>query len=379
VRPVANRGPLPLSFVADFGMENDREVELIDVTKRFGAATAVDSVSLNVRSSEFLTLLGPSGCGKTTLLRMIGGFTSPDQGRVLLAGEDVTSLPPYRRNVCTVFQQYALFPHMTVAENVAFGLERRRRPRAEIKQRVDDSLQMVRLTGLELRRPSELSGGQQQRVALARAIVLQPRVLLLDEPLAALDLKLRKQMQIELKSLQRRLGISFIYVTHDQEEALTMSDRIAVLNGGHIEQIGQAADVYERPATEFVADFIGLSNIFEGKVADIEGGAMVVDFGASRIRINNPERKTQGPASGKVRFMVRPEKIMLYPTERHGLISGTIEAAVYLGESTRWHIRLSGGQEIQVLEQNTGHAAAQELAVGKHVSVGWAPESAVIL
>ena len=225
-------------------MSDAYEVELQNVTKRFGEVAAVEGVSLSILHGEFLTLLGPSGCGKTTLLRMIAGFELPDAGRVILGGRDVTDLPPYRRDVTTVFQHYALFPHMNVFDNVAFGLERGRVAANDVKRRVGEALDMVRLGGLEPRRPSELSGGQQQRVALARALVLEPRVLLLDEPLAALDLKLRKQMQRELKSLQRRVGISFIYVTHDQEEALTMSDRIVVMNAGRIVQVGRADEIY---------------------------------------------------------------------------------------------------------------------------------------
>jgi spermidine/putrescine transport system ATP-binding protein len=390
------------------------EVELVEVTKQFGDLTAVDRVSLLIDSSEFLTLLGPSGCGKTTLLRMIGGFIAPDSGKVLLGGQDVTFTPPYHRDVCTVFQQYALFPHMTVSQNVAFGLERRRVARDQIKPRVTQALEMVQLSGLEQRRPSELSGGQQQRVALARAIVLQPRVLLLDEPLAALDLKLRKQMQLELKGLQRRLGISFIYVTHDQEEALTMSDRIAVINRGHVEQIGAAADVYERPQTEFVADFVGLSNIFEGTVAIAEGKTLVAKVDDFRVEIEEPDGGDQGGRAPReigrqIRFMVRPEKIMVFPapsgwgpsdtviggtgaedastpggaspgTEITNTgIPGTVESAFYLGESTRWQIRLAGGQEIQAIQQNSGSRGSPKLEIGQQVSIGWAPGTAVIL
>src|SRR5215813_2050407 len=247
-------------------MAEQYEVELSSVSKQFGGVTVVDSVSLGVRRGEFLTLLGPSGCGKTTLLRMIAGFERPDSGSVRLGERDVTDVPPFRRDVTTVFQQYALFPHLDVFRNVAFGLQRRRVRREEIATRVKNALEMVKLNGLERRMPSALSGGQQQRVALARALVLEPRILLLDEPLAALDLKLRKQMQIELKALQQRVGISFIYVTHDQEEALTMSDRVAVMNSGRIEQTGSAAEIYERPQNEFVAGFIGVSNILTGTV-----------------------------------------------------------------------------------------------------------------
>ena len=245
-------------------MTEEYEVELLNVSKRFADTVAVNSVTLRVTGGEFLTLLGPSGCGKTTLLRMIAGFEIPDEGRVMLGGRDVTGVPPFKRDVTTVFQQYALFPHLNVFENVAFGLKQKRVARESVKTRVAEALEMVKMGGLDRRLPSELSGGQQQRVALARALVLHPRVLLLDEPLAALDQKLRKQMQVELKSLQQRVGISFVYVTHDQEEALTMSDRIVVMNAGRIEQSGRAEEIYERPQTEFVAGFIGVSNIIKG-------------------------------------------------------------------------------------------------------------------
>ena len=387
------------------GQNLPAEVELVEVTKQFGDLTAVDHVSITVGSSEFLTLLGPSGCGKTTLLRIIGGFILPDSGRVVLAGVDVTGKPPYRRNVCTVFQQYALFPHMTVSQNVAFGLERRRVPRNEIGGRVRGALEMVRLRGLEERRPSELSGGQQQRVALARAIVLEPKVLLLDEPLAALDLKLRKQMQLELKGLQRHLGISFVYVTHDQEEALTMSDRIAVINLGHIEQIGCAREVYERPKTEFVADFVGMSNIFEGTITRVEGKHLIAEVGQHvPVWIDDFQPGGQRAVGSKVRFMVRPERIVLSPasgdpgaasapvsplivsetgapakTFPSSGIPGTVESAFYLGESTRWQIRLAGGQEIHAIEQNSGSDSHSGISIGRQVFVRWASESAVIL
>ena len=359
-------------------MDNRAEVELVEVTKRFGDTTAVDRVSLTVDSSEFLTLLGPSGCGKTTLLRMIGGFVVPDQGQIMLGGTDVTASPPHRRDVCTVFQQYALFPHMSVSENVAFGLERRHVDRPDIRRRTGEALEMVQLHGLEKRRPSELSGGQQQRVALARALVLQPKVLLLDEPLAALDLKLRKQMQLELKGLQRRLSLSFVYVTHDQEEALTMSDRIAVMNRGHIEQVGVAADVYDRPKTEFVADFIGLSNILEGPIVSSDDKHVVVDLGAFSAVIENPNG---APASegGKVRFMVRPEKIILSRATGGVGLRGVVESGVYLGDSVRWQIKLTGGDRIQAIQQNSGAPDVPKLDIGERVLVAWARGSAVIL
>jgi spermidine/putrescine transport system ATP-binding protein len=351
------------------------EVELQCVTKRFGDVTAVEAVSLSVPRGEFLTLLGPSGCGKTTLLRMIAGFESPDAGSVILGNQDVTDLPPYRRDVTTVFQHYALFPHMNVFDNVAFGLELKRIAADEIKRRVAETLQMVRLTGLDKRQPSELSGGQQQRVALARAIVLEPRVLLLDEPLAALDLKLRKQMQLELKSLQRRLGISFIYVTHDQEEALTMSDRIVVMNAGRVEQIGRAEEIYERPATEFVAGFIGVSNIIEGVVHSISNHGSIVSVGDARIAV-----PSDGLAAGqRVRLLIRPEKISISSEGSQQNVSGVIESAVYLGESTQWRVAIDGEQRITVLEQNKQAFRPVDSRIGQTVFLAWEPESAVML
>jgi spermidine/putrescine transport system ATP-binding protein len=246
--------------------ESQVEVGLYGVTKRFGATVAVDNVTIEVARGEFFSLLGPSGCGKTTSLRMIAGFEEPEEGRVVLTGQDIVGVPPFKRNVNTVFQSYALFPHLTVADNVAFGLRRKKIPKRDIKDRVKRYLDLVQLPGYDERRPSQLSGGQQQRVALARALVNEPAVLLLDEPLGALDLKLRKQMQLELMRIQREVGVTFIYVTHDQEEALVMSDRIAVMSQGKVEQIGFPEDIYERPATRFVAGFIGTSNIVEAEV-----------------------------------------------------------------------------------------------------------------
>jgi len=356
-------------------MRNAHEVELQDVTKRFGAVTAVASVSLSVLRGEFLTLLGPSGCGKTTLLRMIAGFELPDAGRVVLGGREVTQLSAHQRDVTTVFQHYALFPHLNVFDNVAFGLERRRVARDEVRRRVAAALDMVRLGGLDERKPSELSGGQQQRVALARALVVEPRVLLLDEPLAALDLKLRKQMQVELKSLQRRLGISFIYVTHDQEEALTMSDRIVVMNSGSVEQTGRAEDIYERPATEFVASFIGVSNIIEGEVEEVIGERSVIAVGAARI---GAQADSVAPGD-RVRVLIRPEKISISSEAAPGLLSGTIDSAVYLGESTQWRITIESGETLTVLEQNRQPFQSSQARIGQTVRVGWDPDSAVIL
>lgn len=372
------------------------EAELQNVSKHFGEVSAVDSVSLSVQRGEFLTLLGPSGCGKTTLLRMLAGFESPDAGRVFLGGVDVTDVPPYRRDVTTVFQHYALFPHMNVFGNVAFGLERRRLSREEIVSRVTRTLELVRMSDLDRRQPSELSGGQKQRVALARALVLEPKVLLLDEPLAALDLKLRKEMQVELKGLQRRLGISFIYVTHDQEEALTMSDRIVVMNAGHIEQIGRAEEIYERPRTEFVAGFIGVSNIIEGIIEGIvEGGSVeggivesgivegidetegysLVSIAGANIRVMTDDHQK----GSRVRVLVRPEKISISKNHGPSALRGKIESAVYLGESTQWRISLDDGQWITVLEQNREPFRQNEDRIGQTVFLTWEPQSVVIL
>ena len=356
-------------------MKDVHEVEAHNVTRRFGEVTAVDAVSLTVVGGEFLTLLGPSGCGKTTLLRMIAGFELPDSGHIILGGRDVTHLPPHQRDVTTVFQQYALFPHLNVFANVAFGLRRRHVAADEITRRVESALEMVRLGGLRERHPSELSGGQQQRVALARALVVEPRVLLLDEPLAALDLKLRKQMQIELKGLQRRLGISFIYVTHDQEEALTMSDRIVVMNAGRIEQVGRAEEIYERPQTEFVAGFIGVSNILEGTVEEVTGKVSTVSLGSVRIAA-----RADGASPGeRVRVLIRPEKISLAAEAAPGSLSGRIEVAVYLGESIQWRVAIENGQTLTVLEQNREPFHNAQARIGQTVGVSWEPASAVIL
>jgi len=356
-------------------MEDVLEVELQNVTKRFGDVTAVDSVSMSVLRGEFLTLLGPSGCGKTTLLRMIAGFELPDSGRVVLGGREVTQLPPHQRDVTTVFQHYALFPHLNVFDNVAFGLERRHVPRDEVRRRVAAALEMVRLGGLEERQPSGLSGGQQQRVAVARALVVEPRVLLLDEPLAALDLKLRKQMQIELKSLQRRLGISFVYVTHDQEEALTMSDRIVVMNAGRIEQTGRAEEIYERPGTEFVAGFIGVSNIIEAEVKEVTGEFSVIAVGNARVGAQADSVKP----GERVRVLIRPEKITISSDAAPGLLSGKIDSAVYLGESTQWKVTIENGQTLTVLEQNREPFQAVQARIGQTVCLSWDPDCAVIL
>ena len=324
-----------------------------NVTRAFGDVKAVDGVDLQIRDGEFFTMLGPSGSGKTTCLRMIAGFDRPTSGRVFLHGADVTALPPYERDVNTVFQDYALFPHMSVAENIAYGLKIRKVGGADRARRVEQMLEMVRLPGYGTRRPSQLSGGQRQRVALARALINEPRVLLLDEPLGALDLKLRQEMQVELKGLQQRLGITFIFVTHDQEEALSMSDRIAVFNRGKVEQVGAPAQVYEQPQTAFVAGFVGTSNMVRGALArSLTGGDGV--------------------------FALRPEKIHLGAADAPPLpdaycVDGTVEEVVYLGLFTRYVVRTDPGEAVAVVQQNLQTTATDAHAGrGQRVRLQWA-------
>jgi spermidine/putrescine transport system ATP-binding protein len=350
-------------------------VELRDVTKRFDALVAVDDLSLELGRGEFFTLLGPSGCGKTTTLRMIAGFERPDGGEIRIEGEDVAQLPPHRRPTNTVFQSYALFPHLSVEANVAFGLKRKKVAKGEIAERVRAELERVGLAAEARRKPSQLSGGMQQRVALARALVNLPKVLLLDEPLGALDLKLRKGLQVELKRIQREVGITFVYVTHDQEEALTMSDRIAVMNRGRIEQVASPEDVYERPATTFVAGFIGVSNLMP---------ATVVGDGRVRLR-SGPEiaTETHGLASGEdCAAVVRPEKLRVDPAgEGHAggngspRVEGVVESSLYLGSATQIVVGLEGDVRMTVLVPNASEAERQRLpGGGARVELGWEPE-----
>jgi spermidine/putrescine transport system ATP-binding protein len=344
------------------------------VTKRFGSATAVDHLDLTIQPGEFFSLLGPSGCGKTTTLRMVAGFEQPTAGQVFLDGDPVAGVPPYKRNVNTVFQSYALFDHLDVQGNVAFGLKRRKVASQEIAERVTEALELVQLTGREKATPWELSGGQRQRVALARALVNRPAVLLLDEPLGALDLKLRRQMQVELKEIQREVGITFLYVTHDQEEALAMSDRIAVMDGGVVEQCGTPEEVYERPAKPFVAGFIGISNLMEGTVED--GGVRLAN--GARCAAPVPEGVADGTA---VQLSVRPEKIVL-DGEGDGLVRlpGTIAERVYVGTATQVIVELEGGARIVALEQNTERARADDRwELGDRVTVAWLPEHSLVL
>ncbi|MGH3472086.1 MAG: ABC transporter ATP-binding protein [Nocardioidaceae bacterium] len=356
-------------------------IELVEVAKQFTSADenvqAVEHVDLQIESGEFFSLLGPSGCGKTTTLRMIAGFEVPTSGRILLYGEDVGAVPPNHRDVNMVFQSYALFPHMSVFDNVAFGLRRKKLAKATIEQRVHGMLELVELEGRENRRPRELSGGQQQRVALARALVNHPRALLLDEPLGALDLKLRQAMQLELKRIQREVGITFVYVTHDQGEALTMSDRLVVMNRGRVEQLGTPREVYERPNTRFVAGFIGTSNILTGVATRSVDDAVVVELGVDE-HIVVPTRGRA--ASGELVITVRPEKITLghLPGDQDCVVRGKVDEVVYQGTFTSYNVTIGTGDQVLVHRQNA--AASDDIAEpGDQVWLGWAKDHSYLL
>lgn len=356
-------------------------VELIHVVKRFGELIAVKDTSLNIGVGEFFSLLGPSGCGKTTTLRMIAGFEHPTSGAIRLFGEDIQDRPAHRRNLNMVFQNYALFPHLSVFDNVAFGLEVKRTPRPEIQRRVREALEMVRLPGLERRKPGQLSGGQQQRVALARALVNHPAVLLLDEPLGALDQKLRKDMQLELKRLQREVGITFIYVTHDQEEALTMSDRIAVMNHGHVLQIDSPSIIYERPVTRFVADFIGTTNFLEGRILSASDTLAVVEVeGLGQLRANCQAGITPNQ---QVTLAVRPERIGFADASTIGAdnqLGGVVEEVIFVGNDTQYFVRLPDGSRLMVREQNRVPLTdTPAITSGQAVMMRWSPLSMNIL
>jgi spermidine/putrescine transport system ATP-binding protein len=345
------------------------DVRLEGVTKRFDDVVAVDDISLQIAHGSFFALLGPSGCGKTTTLRMIGGFEEPNEGIIYLGAQDVTGLPPYKRDVNTVFQSYALFPHLTVFENVAFGLKRRRVARDQVRGRVLEILRIVGLSGTEGRKPRQLSGGQQQRVALARALVNRPRVLLLDEPLGALDLKLRKQMQLELKMIQHDVAVTFIHVTHDQEEAMTMADQIAVMNAGRIEQLGTPDDLYERPKTTFVAGFLGVSNLLRGSAEP--DGTVTVDGTAIQV---TPE--ALGGRSGPVAVGIRPEKIHL-SEDGENTLAGVVKERAYIGVSTQYIVDTPAG-ELAVYVQNAGPQAAFA-EPGDRVPLSWSREASFVV
>jgi len=358
------------------------DVRLDHITKRFHEVVAVDDLSLDIERGEFFSMLGPSGCGKTTTLRMIGGFEESTAGTIYLGDTDVTGLPPFKRDVNTVFQNYALFPHLNVYENVAFGLRRKKTLDADIKSRVAAMLELVELPGYESRKPSQLSGGQQQRVALARALINHPRVLLLDEPLGALDLKLRKQMQLELKRIQTEVGITFIYVTHDQEEAMTMSDRIAVMRAGRIEQLGNPEELYERPRTSFVAGFLGVSNLLEGEVAGRDGELVTVRM-ADGALLRAPGDGVA--SSGPVRIGVRPEKLRVDAGAEAGAsngmnaLTGTVLDSSYIGVSTQYLVQTEG-HRLVVYAQNIDTAGAAELlADGQRVRLTWKPQHTFVI
>ena len=369
-------------MTASSGSENgghEGEIVVERVTKRFGALAAVHDVSLTIPGGEFFSMLGPSGCGKTTTLRMIAGFEAPDRGRILLQGADVTAVPPAKRNVHMVFQAYGLFPHMTVAENIAFGPKIKKLGRGETGSRVAEVIHTVQLDGLEDRRPGQLSGGQQQRVALARALVNRPAALLLDEPLGALDLKLRKEMQLELKALQQRTGTTFVYVTHDQEEAMTMSDRIAVMNAGRVEQLATPRELYQRPATPFVAGFIGTSNLLELRIDRREQGLLVMDLGEGQ-RILATEQ--QDPKNGeRLTVTVRPEWIKLTSVDAGGRAShveGTVVDVVYLGSVTQLIVLLPTGEQLTVHKLND-EVGAEDPRPGQRVLLHWAAEHSYVV
>ena len=351
------------------------EIRLVDLAKHFREVRAVDDVSLEIRAGEFFSLLGPSGCGKTTTLRMIGGFELPTSGRIELRGRDVTMDPPDKRPVNMVFQNYALFPHLDVFGNIAFGLKRKHVEKSEITRRAGEALELVHLGGYGKRKPNQLSGGQQQRVALARALVNRPNVLLLDEPLGALDLKLRKRLQIELKRIQTEVGITFVYVTHDQEEALTMSDRIAVMNHGTVEQLGTPEELYDRPATRFVADFIGTTNLLHGTVEALETGAAVVRLDSGDLCRVGPSGREVGQS---VDLSLRPESVTMETLDGEppaGALHGTIQQAAYLGSAMQYQVITAGGIALTVLAAKS----APRLDAGQAVALAWSPAEALVL
>jgi spermidine/putrescine transport system ATP-binding protein len=353
------------------------EVQLEELCKRFDDVVAVDGIDIEMPPGEFFTLLGPSGCGKTTTLRMIAGFERPTSGRILLDGTDVARTPPHQRNVNTVFQSYALFPHLDVAKNVAFGLKYHKLSKEERAKRVGEALELVSMSDFARRKADQLSGGQQQRVALARALVLRPRVLLLDEPLGALDAQLRKNLQVELKALQDEVGITFVFVTHDQSEALTMSDRIAVMNNGRVEQAASPKEVYEEPDTVFVADFLGVSNLLSAEAVGQDGGACTVQVGDRRLRA----QQGSTDARGEVKVMIRPERIEIEPHSSAGdqRLPGMVERSVFLGGAYEVHVRVLGGELLKATVPNDGGGTAVDLETGSAVSLHLPPDALRVL
>ncbi|MDW8058915.1 MAG: ABC transporter ATP-binding protein [Thermomicrobium sp.] len=348
-------------------------LQLIELTKVYGEVVAADRVTLDIAPGEFVTLLGPSGSGKTTTLMMVAGFVIPTSGQILVNGEDIAYKPPHKRNIGMVFQNYALFPHMTVGENIAFPLKMRKWRRDEIERAVKEALQLVRLPGFEERYPRQLSGGQQQRVALARALVFRPPVLLMDEPLGALDKKLREEMQLEIKHIQESLNITTIYVTHDQEEALTMSDRIAVMRDGRIEQVGTPRELYERPANEFVANFIGESNLLTGRLERREGRCFLVTDDGWRIAVSD----TEGASGERLTIALRPERIVIAEERGENRVEGTIEEIIYVGEATKFRVRVARERFLTVKQPS--RLETMRWQRGDRVTVSWRAEDAVVL
>jgi putrescine transport system ATP-binding protein len=356
-------------------------LRLVDVVKDFGDARAVDHVTVDIYGREFFALLGPSGCGKTTLLRMLAGFETPTSGRIELDGQDLTQVPPYERPVNMMFQSYALFPHMTVEANIAFGLEMDKRPRAEIARRVEEMLALVKLSKFARRKPHQLSGGQRQRVALARALAKKPKLLLLDEPLGALDKKLREETQFELLNIQEGLGLTFVIVTHDQEEAMTLATRIAVMREGRIAQLGEPREIYETPSSRYVAEFIGNVNIFEGRVEDAAQGLIRLDAAPAPVRAG---RALDGSAGDPVGVALRPEKMVIEkrgdaPPHPENAVEGVVEDIAYLGDMSIFHVRLAGGGYARVARTNRARGEAQAIVWEDPVTVSWDPAAVVAL
>jgi spermidine/putrescine transport system ATP-binding protein len=365
-------------------MTDEPDIRLEGVTKRFAATTVIEDLDLEIGRGKFYALLGPSGCGKTTTLRMIGGFELPTAGRVFLGEEEVTNQPPHKRDVNTVFQSYALFPHLTVEKNVAFGLQRRKVSKDDVTKRVAEALDTVQLAHLADRKPAQLSGGQQQRVALARALVNRPRALLLDEPLGALDLRLRRQLQVELKKIQQEVGITFIHVTHDQEEAMSMADTIAVMNGGKIEQAGSAEELYEAPQTAFVANFLGTSNMIDAKLGPANGAVRSVQT-HDGVTLHVPTERVGPHHSDDVWIGVRPEKIVIGkrggpPTPSEGnLVHGRVELSSFLGTFVQYVVRAQGGEELTVVCQNDDGVGRADFAAGEEVDLTWDPSHTFVV
>jgi len=364
-------------------MQDSSFISILDVSKHFGSVAAVDSVDLEINRGEFFALLGPSGCGKTTLLRMLAGFEVPSRGEILIDGEQMSSVPPYRRPVNMVFQNYAIFPHLNVFQNIAFGLRKDRLSADDLKARVNDALSLIKMEGYGERKPDELSGGQRQRVALARALVKNPKVLLLDEPLGALDKNLREQMQLELRQLQKAVGVTFVFVTHDQEEALTMSDRIAVMNAGKVLEVGSPSDLYERPKTRFVADFLGTMNVFDGSIHARDGDSYIVDTeGLGRIRASVEAQDFS--IGDRISVALRPENLKIVDSLNSvavdGSISGVISNTAYFGDSAQVYLQLEGSEQALVVSIQNQDGAASIVGQGnRDITIGWSKSSVLLL